>query len=175
MLSNTDKKKFLAVALTCLRQPGEDRPIFSEDVPSAQELEAIKKGLQDGDVDDALLKKFFPMAYSGVVKEGVLRYYLVSHNREIRMLSRYSDSGLIAWCTAYPGEVITVEGNKLRVRLANGEELLTDAECYPGITAAHAEKGDRILIHRGKIHLVLTGEEYATALELFEEGNQATE
>jgi hypothetical protein len=175
MLSKAEKKKFLAVALTCLRQPGEDRPIFSKDIPSDQELQDIKKGLLDGDIDEALLEKFFPMAYAGAVRDGVLRYYFVTHNREIRKLARYSDSGLIPWCTAYPGEIIGEEAGKTMVRLVDGRELLTDAECYPGITATRAEKGDRVLVHRGKIHLVLTGDEYAAALRLFEEGNQATE
>lgn len=174
MMSTDEKKRFLAMALTCLRQPGDERPIFSPDTPTPGELEIIRKAINDGDIDEKLLERLFPMASKGVSKEGFMRYYFVTHNRAIRGLSRYADTGLIDWCTAYPAEVMG-SGKKegeWRVRLPGGKELATDTECYPGIVAGRVKKGDKVAVHRAKIHLVLSEAEYAEALRLFEEGKQ---
>ena len=59
MLSDLEKKNYLKIAISCLRKEGEKRPIFSPNVPTNEEIELIKKGLKDGNIEENLLKKLF--------------------------------------------------------------------------------------------------------------------
>lgn len=158
------------MALTCLRKLGETRPIFSPDIPTHEELEKIKCGLKDGDIEETLLKKFFPMAYEGVLKNDVLEYHLKVHNKILMDLDRYTKTGLVEWCKAYPGTIIERKDKGWLVERVDGKRLIMDSEVYPGIKAVEdemLEKGSRVVIHRDKIHLVLNEEEYKEAVELF--------
>lgn len=159
------------MALTCLKKPGETRPIFSLDIPTYEELKKIRQGLKSGDIDEILLKKFFPMAYEGILKNGVLKYYLKVHNKMLMNLDRYTKTGLVDWCKAYPGTIIERKDKGWLVERIDSKRLIMDSEVYPGIKAVDDGKleiGSHVIIHRNKIHLVLDEEEYKEAVELFE-------
>lgn len=159
------------MALTCLRKPGETRPIFSPDIPTSEELEKIKHGLEDGDVEESLLKKLFPTAYEGILKNDVMEYYFKVHNKILMDLDRYTKTGLVEWCKAYPGTVIEKKDEGWLVERIDGKKLTLDSEVYPRIKAVEddmIEKGSRVVVHRDKIHLILNEEEYKEAVELFE-------
>ena len=90
---NRDKKQLLALAFPCLRRPGEKRPFFSDDIPTRQEFEALRKGLETGSVDDELLKKFFPRAYGGVRSLCIIPFYH-EHNNPHQLAHRLEYPGL---------------------------------------------------------------------------------
>ena len=169
MLSDPDKTRFLQIALTCLRQPGEDRPIFSPDVPTDDELAQIKQGLKTGNIDEDVLQRFFPMAYEGVTTNGFINYFFGPHNKKIQELARYKNTGLTSWCTAYPAKVLGRIEKLWEVQLPSGKKIITDDEVYPGIHSLDAaiNAGDLVIVHRGKICLKMDGKEYTLALNLF--------
>ena len=50
----------------------------------------------------------------------------------------------------------------------NALEIITDAECYPGIvTEKNLKIGDNVILHRDKIHMILNQEEFEKASEYF--------
>ena len=157
------------IALSCLRKEGEKRPIFSPIVPTKKEIELIKKGLKDGDIDERLLKKLFPMSYEGVNKHEIFEYFFLVHNKLINKLKRYThDKKLVEWCLAYPARIIGKKDSKWVVERVDGKKIITDSEAYPGIIIEKNLKiGDMIILHRNKIHMVLDKNEFETALKLF--------
>lgn len=162
------------MALTCLRPPGEERPIFSPDTPTDKELAEIKKGLKTGDVDESLLARFFPMAYEGIAKTGFMEYYFTGHNRAIRGLPRYTKSGLVEWCTAHPARIVRSTRGGYEVELVNGRKIVTDSELYPGIIAYdRLKEGDFVIVHRDKINMKISGKEYGRICELYKRGVRA--
>lgn len=156
------------MAISCLRKEGEERPIFSPNVPTREEIEKIKKSLETGDVDENLLKKFFPMAYEGVNKYGFFDYFFLVHNKKIGMLERYTKDKLVEWCTAYPAKIVDRKDSKWVVERPDGNRIIADSEAYPGITIEKELKiGDLVILHRDKIHMVLDKDEFETTLEFF--------
>jgi len=172
MLSKEIKKRFLQMALTCLRTPGEKRPVFSPTVPTDKELAEIKEGLKTGNIDEELLARFFPMAYEGITKNGFMEYYFTDHNRLIRGLPRYTEFGLVEWCTAYPARVIKSIGDKYEVELIGGKKIITDSELYPGVIAYHRlNEGDFIIVHRNKINMKIDKKEYGRICDLYKKAH----
>ncbi|NIM47437.1 MAG: hypothetical protein GTN40_04765 [Candidatus Aenigmarchaeota archaeon] len=169
MLSKAKKKKHLMIAISCLRQEGEKRPIFSPDVPTKKELELIKKGLKNGNIDEELLKKLFPMSYNGVTKYGFFEYFFYVHNKLINKLERYThDKRLVEWCLAYPAKIVSKTNSKWVVKRIDDKKITTDSEAYPGIIIENELKiGDLIILHRNKIHMILSEKEFETALKYY--------
>lgn len=159
------------IALSCLRQKGEKRPIFSPDVPTKKELELIKKGLKYGNIDENLLKKLFPMSYEGITKYGIFEYFFFVHNKLINKLERYThDKRLVEWCLAYPAKVVGKNGSKWIVKRIDGKRIITDSEAYPGIRAIDETKlkiGSNVILHRDKIHMILNEKEFDIALNFY--------
>ena len=171
MLSNEIKKRFLQMALTCLRAPGETRPVFSPTKPTDKELAEIKEGLKTGDIDESLLAKFFPMAYEGITKNGFMKYYFTCHNQLIRGLPRYTRPGLVEWCTAHPARIIESMDDKYGVELFGGRKIITDSELYPGIIAyRRLKEGDFVIVHRDKINTKISEKEYGRICSLYKKG-----
>jgi hydrogenase maturation factor len=165
-----DRIKFLKMAVSCLRQEGDERPIFSPKVPTKEEIDTIKKSVEAGDIDENLLKKFFPMAYEGVSKYGFFEYFFLVHNKTIGMLERYTKNGLVEWCLAYPSRIVDKKDSKWVVERSDGKRVLSDSEAYPGITVERNLKiGDLVVLHRGKIHMILDREEFEKALKFYNE------
>jgi len=164
-----DRIKFLKMAISCLRKEGETRPIFSPNIPTKDEINIIKKSLETGDINEDLLKKFFPMAYEGVSEYGFFEYFFYVHNKTIRMLEKYTkDKGLVDWCTAYPAKIVDKVGSKCIVETVDGRMIKTDSEAYPGITIEKELKtGNWIILHRNKIHMVLNEKEFETTLKYY--------
>jgi hypothetical protein len=171
MLSKEERKKHLMMSLTCLRQRGEKRPIFSKNIPTKKELKLIRKGLKNGDIDEKLLKKFFPMAYEGVKKYGFFKYFFLIHNKSIRMLERYThNKKLVDWCTAYPAKIVGKSGSKWVVERIDGKKIITNSEVYPGIRAIDETKlniDSNVILHRDKIHMILNKKEYEKAKKFY--------
>ena len=174
MLSKETKKRFLQMALTCLRPPDEKRPIFSPDTPNDKELAKIKKGLKTGDIDEKLLARFFPMAYEGITKNGFMEYYFTDHNQAIRNLPRYTRPGLVEWCTAHPARIVKSVGSRYEIELINGRRMITDSELYPGIIAyRRLKEGDPVIVHRDKINMKISEKEYGRICGLYNKGVRA--
>ena len=172
MLSKEIKKRFLQMALTCLRTPGEMRPVFSPTVPTDKELAEIKEGLKTGNIDENLLAKFFPMAYKGITQNGFMEYYFTDHNRLIRGLPRYTEFGLVEWCTAHPARIIKSMGDKYGVELIGGRKMITDSELYPGVRVnQHLNEGDFIIVHRDKINMKIDKKEYGRICDLYKKAH----
>jgi len=171
MLSKAKKKKHLMIAISCLRQKGEKRPIFSPNVPTKKELELIKKGLKNGDIDEKLLKKLFPMSYDGVSKYEIFEYFFYFHNKLINKLERYThDKILVEWCLAYPAKIVDKTNSKWVVRRIDGKKVITNSEAYPGIRVLNENRlkiGDLVILHRDKIHMVLNEKEFEIALKYY--------
>jgi len=162
------------MALTCLRPPGEMRPIFSPTTPTGKELAEIKEGLKTGNIDEGLLARFFPMAYEGITKNGFMEYYFTGHNRLIRGLPRYTKFGLVEWCTAHPARIIKSIRGKYEVELIGGRKIMTDSELYPGITAYNRLKeGDFVIVHRDKINMKISEKEHGRICGLYKKGTRA--
>jgi len=168
-MNKKDKIKLLEMAISCLREEGETRPIFSVDVPTKEEIDIIKNSLETEDVNESLLKKFFPMAYEGVNKYGFFKYFFYVHNKTIRMLERYiKDKGLVEWCTAYPARVVDKINSKWIVETIDGRIVKTDSEAYPEIKVEKDFKiGDLVVLHRDKVHMVLNKKEFEIALDFY--------
>jgi hypothetical protein len=165
-----DRVKFLKMAVSCLRKDGDERPIFSPKVPTAEEIETIKKSLESGDVNEELLKKFFPMAYEGVSEHGFFKYFFLVHNKTIGMLDRYTKNGLVEWCIAYPAKIVDRKDSKWLVERPDGKRILADSEAYPEIIVERNLKiGDLVVLHRDKIHIVLDKKEFEKALKFYNE------
>jgi len=171
MLSKSKKKKHLMIALSCLRQEGEKRPIFSPVVPTKKELRLIKEGLKNGDIDEKLLKKMFPMSYEGVTRYEIFKYFFYIHNKLINKLERYTnDKKLVEWCLAYPARIIGKNDSKWVVERVDGKKIITDSEAYPGIRVLNEKElkiGDLVILHRDKINMILNKKEFKTALEFY--------
>jgi len=160
------------MALTCLRTPGEMRPVFSPTIPTDKELAEIKEGLKTGDIDEELLAKFFPMAYKGITQNDFMEYYFTDHNRLIRGLPRYTEFGLVEWCTAHPARIIESMGDKYGVELIGGRKMITDSELYPGVIAhRHLNEGDFIIVHRDKINMKIDKKEYGRICDLYKKAH----
>ena len=171
MLSKEIKKRLLQMALTCLRTPGEMRPVFSPTIPTDKELAEIKEGLKTGDIDEELLAKFFPMAYKGITQNDFMEYYFTDHNRLIRGLPRYTDLGLVEWCTAHPARIVKSAGSRYEIELINGRRMITDSELYPGIIAyRRLKEGDPVIVHRDKINMKISEREYGRICGLYNKG-----
>jgi len=168
-MDKEDKIRFLKMAISCLRREGEIRPIFSPNVVTKEEISIIKNSLETGDVNEDLLKKFFPMAYEGVSKYGFFEYFFYVHNKTIRMLEKYTkDKGLVDWCTAYPAKIVDKVGSKYIVETVDGRTIKTDSEAYPEITIEKQLKTENwIILHRDKIHMILNEKEFETALNYY--------
>ena len=165
-----DRIKFLKMAVSCLRKEGDERPIFSLRVPTKEEIEIIKNSLESEDVDENLLKKFFPMAYEGVSKYGFFEYFFIIHNKTIGMLERYTKNGLVEWCLAYPSKIVDKKESKWVVERPDGKRITADSEAYPGIIVEKNLKiGDLVILHRDKIHIVLDKKEFEKAMEFYNE------
>ncbi len=163
-----DRIRLLKMAISCLRREGEERPIFSPNVPTKEEIDVIKKSLETGIVEEGMLKKFFPMAYKGVSEHGFFEYFFLIHNKTIGMLERYTKDKLVEWCTAYPGIIVDKDNSGWVVERPDGKRIITDSEAYPGITIEKGLKiGDFVILHRNKVHMVLSEEEYKTVLEIY--------
>ena len=158
------------MAVSCLRKEGDERPIFSLRVPTKEEIEIIKNSLESEDVDENLLKKFFPMAYEGVSKYGFFEYFFIIHNKTIGMLERYTKNGLVEWCLAYPSKIVDKKESKWVVERPDGKRITADSEAYPGIIVEKNLKiGDLVILHRDKIHIVLDKKEFEKAMEFYNE------
>jgi hydrogenase maturation factor len=168
-MNKEDKIRLLKMAISCLREEGEKRPIFSLDVPTNEEIEIIKNSLENGDVNENLLKRFFPMAYKGVINYGFFEYFFYAHNKTIRMLERYThDKRLVEWCTAYPAKIVDRTDSKWVVETIDGKKLVTDSEAYSRIIVEKELKiGDFVVLHRNKIHIVLNEKEFDEASEFY--------
>lgn len=165
-----EKKKLLKMAISCLRKEGETRPIFSPNVPTKEEINIIKKSLETGDVNENLLKKFFPMAYEGVSKYGFFEYFFFIHNNKIRKLERYIQDKLFNWCTAYPSKIVDKIDSKWVVETIDDRRVKTDSEAYPRIRTIDETKlkiGSNVILHRDKIHMILNKKEFETALKFY--------
>jgi len=167
-MNKDDRIKLLKMAVSCLRKDGETRPIFSVNVPTKEEVEIIKRSLETGEVDENLLKRFFPMAHKGVKKHGFFKYFLYVHNSLIRKLERYSKNELFEWCTAYPAQIVDKVDSKYVVETIDGKVIKTDSEAYPEILIERKLKiGDFVILHRDKIHMVLNKEEFKIASDFY--------
>ncbi len=168
-MDKEDKIRLLKMAISCLRKEGENRLIFSSNVPTNKEIDIIKKFLKKKEVHENLLKRFFPMAYEGVSKYGFFEYFFYVHNKTIRMLERYkTDKGLIDWCTVYPAKIVDKVDSKCVVETVDGRVIKTDSEAYPGIIIEKKLKtGDLIVLHRDKIHIILNKKEFERALKYY--------
>ncbi|MFQ6020397.1 MAG: hypothetical protein ACE5J4_00010 [Candidatus Aenigmatarchaeota archaeon] len=169
MLTNKEKKQFLMIALSCLRKKGEARPIFSPDVPTKDELDSIREGLKNGNIGEDLLKKFFPIAYKGVLKHGIMKYFFLIHNKMIMNLDRYTKTNLVEWCRAYPSKIIGKKNSKWVVERIDGKKIISDTNIYPGLKLNDKDLriGSLVILHRGKIHMVLNEKQYKEAVEFF--------
>jgi hypothetical protein len=166
-MNEEDKIRLLKMAISCLRKPGETKPVFSNDIPTKEEIDIIKKSLENEKVDEILLKKFFPMAYEGVNKHGFFEYFFFVHNDLIRKLERYTKDKLFDWCTAYPAKIVDKVDSKYVVETVDGRIIKTDSEAYPGIIVEKQLKiGDLIILHRDKIHIVLNKENFEIVSKL---------
>jgi hypothetical protein len=124
--------------------------------------------LETGDVDESMLRKFFPMAYEGVNEYGFFEYFFLIHNKTIGMLDRYTKDRLVEWCTAYPGKIVDKNDSKWVVERPDGKRIVADSEAYPGIIVEKRLKiGDFVILHRDKIHMILKKEEYENALKFY--------
>jgi hypothetical protein len=167
-MKKEDRIKLLKIALSCLRKEGDDRPIFSPMCPTEKDIEVIKNSLINGDIDEKLLKSFFPMAYEGVSNNELLEYFFYVHNKLIRNLERYTKNKLFDWCTAYPAKIIGRKDNKWIVETIEGRTVIADAEGYDGIfSEMKLKEGDKIVLHREKISLVLNDEEFNKAVDYY--------
>ena len=163
-----DRIRLLKMAISCLRKEGEKRPIFSSDVPTKEEIDIIKNSLETGDVNEDLLKRFFSMAYKGVSNYGFFEYFFFVHNKTIRMLERYTNKGLVDWCTAYPARIVDKTNSTCIVERIDGKRIITDSEAYPEIIIEKKLKiGDLVILHRDKIHMILNEKEFETALKFY--------
>ena len=163
-----EKIRLLKMAISCLRKEREERPIFSPDIPTKEEIEIIKNSLETEDVDENLLKKFFPMAYEGVSEYGFFEYFFFVHNNKIRNLERYTQNELFDWCTAYPARIVDKINSKFIVETVDGRIVKTDSEAYPEIIVEKELKiGYLVILHRNKIHMILNEKEFGTALEFY--------
>ena len=169
MMSKEQKKQLLKMAISCLRQEGETRPIFSKETPTKDELKMIKQGLIDGDIDEAIIEKFFPVAHRGVEKYGFFEHFFYHHNKEIMGLPRYAvDEKLVRWCTAHPGKVIEKTDSQWIVEIFKNGRITVDQNVYPGIKFEDEIKpGSYVIIHRGKIPIVLDKEKYEEAVSFY--------
>ncbi len=168
-MNKEDKIRFLKMAISCLRREGETRSIFSPSVPTNEEIDVIKNSLKTGDFNENLLEKFFPMAYEGVSKYGFFEYFFYVHNKNIRMLERYThDKTLVEWCTAYPAKIVDKFDSKFIVETVDGRVIKTDSEAYPEIIIENELKtGNWVILHRDKIHMILNEKEFETALNYY--------
>ena len=73
-MEKEDRIRLLKIAISCLRCEGEERQIFSPTCPTEEDINIIKKSLQNQDVSKEILKKYFPMAYQGVKDHGFFKY-----------------------------------------------------------------------------------------------------
>jgi hypothetical protein len=163
-----DRINFLKMAISCLRKEGDERPIFSPEVPTKKEIEIIKNSLESGNIDENLLKKFFPMAYEGVSKYGFFEYFFLVHNKTIGMLERYIKNGLVEWCLAYPAKIVDRKDFEWIVERPDGKRIKANSEAYPGIIIENNLRiGDLVILHRDKIHMVLDKNEFETALKFY--------
>ncbi|NIO44013.1 MAG: hypothetical protein GTN36_00450 [Candidatus Aenigmarchaeota archaeon] len=168
-MDKENKIRLLKMAISCLRREGETRPIFSPAVPTKKEIDIIKNYLKEGEVEEDLLKKFFPMAYQGVSKYGFFEYFFYFHNKTIRMLERYTkDKGLVDWCTAYPAKIVDKFDSKCVAETIDGRVIKTDSEAYPGIIIENELKtGNWVILHRDKINMFLNEKQFETALRFY--------
>ncbi|MFH1474148.1 MAG: hypothetical protein ABIE55_04650 [Candidatus Aenigmatarchaeota archaeon] len=163
-----DKIRFLKMAISCLRKGDDKRPIFSPDVPTDEDVEIIKKSLETGNIEENMLKRFFPIAYKGVSEYGFFEYFFSIHNMNIGMLEKYTKDKLVDWCTAFPGKIVDRKESKWVVERYDGKRIISDSEAYPGITIEKELKiGDFVILHRDKIHMVLNKDEFETALKFY--------
>ena len=171
MLSKKQKKQLLTMAISCLRQEGETRHFFSETMPTEDELNLIKKGLIDGNIDEDVIKKFFPMAYEGVSKYGFFGHFFYNHNKEIMNLPKYNvDEKLVKWCTAYPVQLIGKTDSQWIVEIFGNGRITVGRKTYPGIRLIDEDKlknGLYAIVHRGKINMPLDKEEYEEAVRFY--------
>lgn len=169
-MKKEEKLKFLKIATSCLRKQGDDRPIFSPSVPTKKDIETINSSIKTKEVDEEILKKFFPMAYEGVTEHSIFEYFFSIHNSLIRKLKRYTKDKLFDWCTAYPGKIIGKENSKWLVETIDKRKIVTDSICYPEILCeTNLKEGDKIILHREKISLVLNDEEFEKAVRYYNE------
>jgi hypothetical protein len=160
-----EKIKFLKIAISCLREEGDNRLIFSPSVPTEEDIKTINISIKNEEVNEELLKKFFPMAYEGITKHNIFEYFFFAHNSIIRKLERYTEDKLFDWCTAYPAKIISKENSKWLVENVDGKRIITDSECYPNIICeTNLKKGDKVILHREKISLVLNNEDFEKAV-----------
>lgn len=167
-MNKEDKIRLLKMAISCLRREGETRPIFSVDVPTKEEINIIKNSLKTGEIDESLLKRFFPMAYEGVSKYGFFEYFFYIHNKTVGMLERYTQNKLVEWCTAFPAKIVDKTNSKCIVETVDGRVIKTNSEAYPEIIIEKELKtGDLIVLHRDKLHMVLNEKEFKIASEFY--------
>lgn len=176
MLSMKDKKRFLMMAISCLRNESENDPILKsmnagKPVPTKEEVASIKEGLVSGNVPDDILKKFFRMAYEGVSNQGLLGHFFSGHNRYLQeMQSNEKMKEKAEWCKAYPCKVIEKKGSDFVIEKPDGKRLKTSVFSYEGIELVDQSKvvsGSYVALHRGKIHMMLDKDEFEKASEYF--------
>jgi hypothetical protein len=87
-MNREEKKRFLMMAVPCLRRREPPFPILREienkkPIPSSYELNSMKEGLKTGDIEENILEKFFPSAYRGVNDHGFYKYFYQIHNQNL--------------------------------------------------------------------------------------------
>lgn len=178
MLGMQEKKQFLRMALSCLRNANEKDPLLKtvngeKPMPTDDEILAIKNGLASGEIDDSILKKFFPIAYDGVSKYGIFGFYFSEHNKSLRHIAKQDKlADLADWCRAYPAKVVERKGSEFTVERSDGKVLKTTVFKYDSadlLDEKKLEKDSYVALHRGKIHMVLSKDEFEKASSFYKE------
>lgn len=175
-MDNETKRKLILMGLTCLKKEGEDLPtVFEEmekEIPTEDEIEKINKGVKTGEIEDDLLKKFWPIAYNGVSKHGLIKYFFYNHNLFLDSLPKDKiNPKLIKWCIAYPAKIVGRIASKYVIEIIDGEKTTTDLVSYPGLDVSKDEFniGTYVAYHRDRIHMVLEGKQHEEAVKFYKE------
>ncbi len=172
-MDDQTKKKLIMMGLSCLKREGEDLPLLIEgmekELPNENEVEKIKNGFETGNIEDELVKKFWPLAYEGVSRHGITKYYFYYHNLLLESLK--IDQNLTKWCIAYPAKITKKVDSKYILETIDGGEIETDIASYPGIDSFkdNLEIGTYVALHRDKIHMILQGKDHEEAVRFYKE------
>jgi len=174
-LNKEETKDFIRLASPCLRRENPPSPVLKEieikkPKPTEGELNLINKGLETGEVNDSLLRKFFPQAYEGVKKYGLYEYLLGVHNKTRMRLPE----DIANWCLIHVGNIAEKTDSKYTVETIKGKKIKSTSiyhPDYPNLRTVNEENvkiGSHVLLHRNQIVKILDKNEYETFSNLVE-------
>lgn len=170
-----EKKYLILMGLSCLNKKDEKDPKLkmvnsNKPIPTEDEVNKFRKGLETGNIEDDLLKKFIKTAYTGFENFGFFEYGFSRHNDKLSNMPNVGKLPEMSnWCKLIPGKVIGKTKKGYMVKDADGKIEELNVFSYGDIKTVKKDLsvGSLVAKHRGYIQMCLDKDQFNKAIKFY--------